>query len=218
MPEISGKLRAMREKIYDDADIGAVRLRKNPRSRRISIRVHPIRGVTVSMPYLVPYAAGLRFFLSRREWVLGALERQRGQLAAAPSVSEEEVEMMRRQAKAVLPGRLAELAGMYGFVYGQVRIKHNSSNWGSCSARGNINLNLNLVRLPRYLSDYVMLHELCHLRHADHGPAFHALLGTLCWRHLEYLAGAGEEVPAGAGAGTDCERLLSAELRRFRLV
>ena len=214
----------MTEKIYNDPEIGPVRLRKNPRSRRVSIRVHPVRGVTVSMPGYVPYAVGLRFFMSRREWVMQALERQRSQPVQA--VPEEEVGRLRMQAKETLPPRLAQLAEMYGFVYGQVRIKHNSSNWGSCSARGNINLNLNLVRLPRYLSDYVMLHELCHLRHADHGPAFHSLLESLCCRHLAFLAAHGDEMPAAlqnailqdAGSGPACERLLSAELRRWKLI
>ena len=55
-------------------------------------------------------------------------------------------------------------------------IKHNATNWGSCSSKGNINLNLNIVRLPKVLQDYVLLHELCHLRHHDHGHTFHLLL------------------------------------------
>ncbi len=51
--------------------------------------------------------------------------------------------------------------------------------------RGNINLNINLVRLPHELRDYVFLHELCHLRHMNHGPEFHALLESLCPGHLQ---------------------------------
>ncbi|MBP5720574.1 MAG: M48 family metallopeptidase [Bacteroidales bacterium] len=94
-----------------------------------------------------------------------------------------EVERLRAQAKAALPPRLAELAALHGFTYNQVRIKHNSSNWGSCSELGNINLNLNLMRLPEQLRDYVMLHELCHLRYMNHGPEFHALLESVCPGH-----------------------------------
>ena len=94
-----------------------------------------------------------------------------------------EVERLRAQAKAALPPRLAELAALHGFTYNQVRIKHNSSNWGSCSELGNINLNLNLMRLPEHLRDYVMLHELCHLRYLNHGPEFHALLESVCPGH-----------------------------------
>lgn len=94
-----------------------------------------------------------------------------------------EVAGLRKQAKAYLPGRLAELAAQHGFSYNQVRIKHNASNWGSCSAKKNINLNLNLMRLPEELQDYVMLHELCHLKYMNHGKEFHALLESVCPNH-----------------------------------
>ena len=97
-----------------------------------------------------------------------------------------EVAQLRAAAKAYLPGRLRELAAQYGFEFNQVRIKHNVSNWGSCSSKKNINLNLNLMRLPAELRDYVMLHELCHLREMNHGPQFKALLASVCpdWQRL----------------------------------
>ena len=93
------------------------------------------------------------------------------------------VEALRAQAKQELPPRLAALAAQYGFVYKKVFIKNNISNWGSCSSLGNINLNLRLVTLPPELSDYVMLHELCHLKYMNHGPQFHALLESVCPGH-----------------------------------
>ena len=171
------------EKTYNDSDIGPVLLRKNIRSRRITLRVNPRRGVTVTMPYLVPFRAGIEFFKSKKGWVLETLEKQRSKVNDEPVPSAKEIEEMRKKAKEVLPARLAELAEEYSFKYNQVRIKHNVSNWGSCSRKGNINLNLNLVRLPDDLRDYVLLHELCHLRHPDHGAAFHTLLESLCPDH-----------------------------------
>ena len=87
---------------------------------------------------------------------------------------------LRQQAKLYLPDRLSELAAEHGFSYNKVSLKNNRSNWGSCSAKGNINLNIHLMRLHKELCDYVILHELCHLRHRNHGPEFHALLDKLC--------------------------------------
>lgn len=95
------------------------------------------------------------------------------------------VEALRTQAKAELPPRLAGLAALHGFQYKKVFIKNNVSNWGSCSSLKNINLNLRLVELPRELQDYVMLHELCHLRYLNHGKEFHALLEKVCPGHRE---------------------------------
>ena len=163
-------------KILMDPEIGEVVFRKSLRSRSISIRVHPVKGVSVSVPYIVPYAAARLFFEARREWILETMARQKERLKDVRPAAPGEIEALRRQAKAELPPRLAGLAARYGFIYNKVTIKHNASNWGSCSSKGNINLNLNIVRLPKVLQDYVLLHELCHLRHQDHGHAFHLLL------------------------------------------
>ena len=163
-------------KVLIDPEIGEVVFRKSLSSRSISIRVHPLKGVSVSVPYIVPYAVAIHFFEARREWILETMVKQKEKYKDVKVASPSEVEAMRRQAKAQLPGRLAELAARYGFTYNRVAIKHNATNWGSCSSKGNINLNLNIVRLPKVLQDYVLLHELCHLRHQDHGHAFHLLL------------------------------------------
>ena len=164
------------EKIINDPVIGQVTLRKSVRSRGMSIRVHPLKGVSVTLPYIMPYAAAQAFFLLRRDWVLETIRRQKEKYRNTVIPSSSEIESLRRQAKAELPDRLSDLALRYGFSYSKVTIKHNATNWGSCSSRGNINLNLNIVRLPYLLQDYILLHELCHLRHQDHGHAFHLLL------------------------------------------
>ena len=96
-----------------------------------------------------------------------------------------QVEALRVQAKRELPPRLAALAARHGFTYNKVFIKNNVSNWGSCSSLKNINLNLRLVTLPPELQDYVMLHELCHLRYLNHGREFHSLLESVCPGHRE---------------------------------
>ncbi len=82
----------------------------------------------------------------------------------------------RKEAKAYLPLRLAELAQQFHFQYQKVSIKNTRSRWGSCSAQNNINLNLHLMRLPDELIDYVLLHELCHTVEKNHGKKFWALL------------------------------------------
>ena len=145
MANVSGK-------VLVDPEIGEVVFRKSRRSRSVSIRVHPFKGVTVSVPYLVPYAVAELFFRSRRGWVIKTMARQKQRIADSPVATASDIENLRRQAKRDLPPRLAELAARYGFIYNRVAIKHNSSNWGSCSTKSNINLNLNIgAALPLYL-------------------------------------------------------------------
>ena len=87
--------------------------------------------------------------------------------------------IFRAQAVATLPGRLASLSEQHHLPFREVSVKKMSSRWGSCSSHNDIHLNLHLVRLPQTLSDYVMLHELAHIRHKNHGPAFHDYLNKL---------------------------------------
>lgn len=191
-------------RVLQDPEIGEVVFRKSVRSRSISIRVHPVKGVSVTVPYIVPYAAARLFFEARRGWILETMAKQKDRYKDVPQTSPDEIELLRRQAKAQLPGRLAEFASRYGFTYNRVTIKHNASNWGSCSSKGNINLNLSIMRLPRVLQDYVLLHELCHLRHQDHGHGFHLLLEHVLTDHLvRFLDSASPE-----------DRPLAAELAR----
>ena len=154
MPKSSGK-------IIVDPEIGEVLIVKSTRSRSISIRVHPVRGVRVSVPRLVPYAAAVAFFKMKRGWVLEVMAKQKERFKDVKVASPDEISELRRRAKAELPQRLAQLASRYGFVYNRVAIKHNATNWGSCSTKNNINLNINIVRLPLVLQDYILLHELC---------------------------------------------------------
>ena len=168
--------------------IGEVLLVKRRGATRLRISVSPRRGVVVSMPWLLPYAVAEKFLLSKRQWVVSAMERQAlqrqmavhgGKTASVPS-DPVKLERMREAARAALVPKLREAAARHGFGFkGRVAIKNNVTNWGSCSSKGNINLNMRLILLPERLQDYVILHELCHLRHQNHGPQFHALLDSL---------------------------------------
>ena len=173
-------------KVHIDPVLGEVQLRKSRRARRVSIRVNAARGIVVTVPYFAPYALGVQFLESRREWAAAALQRARARNAELPEG--ESVDTLRAKAKAYLPGRLKLLAERFGFTYNRVTIKHNTSNWGSCSSKGNINLNLNLMRVPAPLQDYILLHELTHLRHPNHGPHFHAELERLLADHFSQNA------------------------------
>ena len=179
-------------KILSDPQIGDVLFNRSVRSRSISIKVHPTKGVTVTFPYIVPYAAARAFYQMRRDWVLDTMARQKEKYKDVHIPSADEIEALRRKAKAELPPRLSQLAVRYGFIYNRVTIKHNATNWGSCSARSNINLNLNIVRLPKVLQDYVLLHELCHLRHQDHGHGFHLLLEHVLTDNILKLMDSGD--------------------------
>ncbi|MEA3443924.1 MAG: SprT family zinc-dependent metalloprotease [Bacteroidota bacterium] len=89
------------------------------------------------------------------------------------------VKILRKEAQYYIPGRLATLADKHGFDYKQLRIKNIKSRWGSCSGKNNINLSIHIMTLPFHLIDYILLHELCHTVHKNHGKDFYHLLDTV---------------------------------------
>ncbi|MHC1779442.1 MAG: M48 family metallopeptidase [Bacteroidales bacterium] len=95
-------------------------------------------------------------------------------------IKEAVIKILRKRAKDYLPQRLEYFAGVYGFKYAKVFLKNNSSNWGSCSSKSNINLNIHLMRLPVQVCDYIIIHELCHLKYRNHGEKFHEMVNRLC--------------------------------------
>jgi predicted metal-dependent hydrolase len=85
-------------------------------------------------------------------------------------------------AKNILARRLARLDAHARALFGDssavtgLAVRSLRRRWGSCSVRGQITLAAQLIELPLPLIDYVIAHELCHLRHMDHSPAFHRAL------------------------------------------
>ncbi len=86
------------------------------------------------------------------------------------------IEALRIEAKQYLPQKTEYLANKFGFKYTKVSVRNAKTRWGSCSGKNNISLNIHLMRLPEYLADYVILHELCHTVEKNHGKNFWALL------------------------------------------
>ena len=174
-----------RQKTIVHPIVGEVTLSQSRRARRISLCVRPYGPVRLSYPYGVSTARALEFLESRIEWIQTARDRIAERLAQQPprpTLSPEEElrrwEQLRREAVAVLPSRVAELAVRTGLQYRSVTIRATRSKWGSCNGRNDLSLSLYLMTLPEHLRDFVILHELCHTVHHD-SPRFHALLDRL---------------------------------------
>ncbi|MSU25107.1 MAG: M48 family peptidase [Opitutus sp.] len=92
-----------------------------------------------------------------------------------------------RRAKIELPARAWELAAVTGVEVTHVTVRNQRSRWGSCSANGTISLNWRLVQTPDFVRDYIIYHELMHLREMNHSARFWARVEEVCpgWREAE---------------------------------
>ncbi len=92
--------------------------------------------------------------------------------------------VLKREAQDFITKRVALLANKYGFSYGKLSFRNQKTRWGSCSYTNNISLNIQLMRLPLHLADYVIIHELCHTVHKNHSKQFWQLVYTIMGEDL----------------------------------
>ena len=86
--------------------------------------------------------------------------------------SHREYLLHKSRARQLVKTRIAELNLLYNFSYQKFVIRNQKSRWGSCSSRGVLNFNYKLVFLPDHLADYLIAHELCHLKEMNHSRRF----------------------------------------------
>jgi predicted metal-dependent hydrolase len=155
---------------------------RHPRARRYLIRVEDDGRVRVTVPRWGSKREAAAF--AEREYVW--IEKQRARLAgqrAAPArepMPKEIERELRTRAKRELPNRLLELAARHALTVTRVSVRNQRWRWGSCSRNGHICLNWRLVQMPDAVRDYVMIHELMHLRRMDHSPKFWKLVEAAC--------------------------------------
>ena len=164
--------------------IGPVVMAVSERARYLRITIKPDRTVRLTIPKGVARKKAQQFLDSRISWIEKHLRKfeeleDNRERVRPPGISKPE-------ARAILIERLRELAELHKFRFNKVSIRNQKTKWGSCSAKNNISLNMNLARLPEELRDYVILHELVHTRIKNHSKKF--------WAELDiYVSGRAKE-------------------------
>ena len=105
-----------------------------------------------------------------------------------PPQSPEDIAALKEKARAVLPGKVARYGAILGLQPSAIRITKARHRYGSCSSRKVLAFSCFLMLCPEEAVDYVVVHELCHLRHMDHSPAFYALVASVLPDHRERRA------------------------------
>ena len=145
------------------------------RARRYLLRVDHEGRVRVTIPRGGSRREADAFARRHSAWIA----RQRARLSE-PHLTPDERAAARERAARELPARLHELAGRHGLDVHRVSVRSQHSRWGSCGRNGHICLNWRLVLMPELVRDYVLIHELMHLRRMDHSPEFWRLVAEAC--------------------------------------
>jgi len=148
---------------------------RHRRARRYVLRVENDGRLRVTIPRGGSRCEAEAFVQRNIEWIVR--QRTRTQVELRPLENER---VLRQQARRELPARLLELAARDGLAVTRVSVRNQRSRWGSCGRDGHICLNWRLVLMPPSVRDYVLVHELMHLRRMDHSPAYWRLVADAC--------------------------------------
>ena len=156
---------------------------RHKRARRYLLRVDADGRVRITIPRGGSQRVADAFALRHAEWIA----RQRARLTA-PTISLAQRRELRTRARQELPPRLLALAHRHDLVVTKVSIRNQRTRWGSCGRDGHISLNWRLLLMPPDVCDYVLVHELMHLRRMDHSPAYWRLVAAACPGYREARA------------------------------
>lgn len=141
--------------------------------------------ITLSVPWWVTMGVAERYVQDKRDWLTKTLASVPVHARVSKEESDAHYKKYKEVARALVEKRLHELNMHYNFSWGRVAIRKNRSCWGSCSSKKNLNFDYRIVFLPPHLQDYLLVHELCHLKEMNHGKRFWALVAHVVPNHLD---------------------------------
>jgi len=198
----------------------AVKLRLNPRARRVIVKVHPGTGeVTVVAPSRRGLQHALDFARGEHDWIARQRARVPAPVALAPGARlpfrgqmheirhdggrgpvpvwrdgdapviwvtgraehapRRLLDFLKREARALCEARALDYGAAVGVLPARVTMRDTASRWGSCSAARAVSFSWRLIFAPDFVRDYVVAHEVAHLKEMNHGPRFWKLVRTL---------------------------------------
>jgi predicted metal-dependent hydrolase len=136
-------------------------------------------GIILRLPYFVPRSAGLAFVSSRQQWIARRLSEQRKAAALFPEPDEQLEKELREKAKLIIKEKVERYSSIMGVRCTGIKITGAKTRFGSCSAKNSLCFSWRLMLRPPEAVDCVVVHELAHIAHKNHGRAFYALMASV---------------------------------------
>jgi predicted metal-dependent hydrolase len=152
----------------------AYTIRKHPRAKRLTISVHADGRVVVTIPKRASLREAERFIEEKKHWITRTLAAHTTTIA--PAEARARYLEFREDARRFAVGLVERWSARYGVDVSRISIRNQRSCWGSCTRRGTLNFNYQILFLPPHLANYIVVHEICHLLEFNHSRRFWALV------------------------------------------
>lgn len=153
--------------------------RRYRRSRHIRISLRHDGRVLVTAPMRVSRGVVDKFVSSQKAWIEEHIKTKKNERThdIPVHITQMGYHACVSRAKKLIMQRLRHFNQHYGYAYKKISVRNQQTRWGSCSSKGNLNFRYTLLFLPIHLVDYVVVHELCHLKEMNHSKKFWLLVG-----------------------------------------
>lgn len=177
----------MKEKINLSGKEIDYNLKRSKKARNLRLTVNLEGNLTVTVPWLYPLWSARKFIRRKNDWILKNIEKfkNRKESSLLLKADKKDYEKLKEKARVLVYNKIAEFNKFYGFEYNRIAIRNQKSRWGSCSAKKNLNYNFRIVLLPEDLANYIIVHELCHLKEMNHSRRFWKLVERTIPNHKE---------------------------------
>jgi predicted metal-dependent hydrolase len=174
----------LEHKILLDDALVPYTLRQRAGTRRLRLAVYADGALVVTAPKRLSRTRIEQFIREKATWVVERINhaQQSPQLLTSKHTPGQ-VARYKLQAFVLVENRIAHFNAHYGHTVGTITIRNQRTRWGSCSRQGNLNFTYKIALLPPELADYIIVHELCHLREFNHSPAFWKLVAQTVPNH-----------------------------------
>jgi hypothetical protein len=151
-------------------------LRQNQKAKNLRLTVYPGGKLVVTKPTNVSQQVVDDFIKQKSDWIFKKIDYCNKIPANSTIKNRQEYKKYKDQALRFVVERINYYNRFYGFNFNQIRIKNQKTRWGSCSDKSNLNFNYKIIFLPSDLADYLIIHELCHLKELNHSKRFWGLV------------------------------------------
>ena len=146
---------------------------KRSKRKTVSVEISREARVIVRAPLKMKKEEIDTFLNSKRSWITTNLAQMEQMLKDAPKkLDENEIKALKKSARALILPRVEYYASRMGVSYGTVAFRRQKTRFGSCSSKKNLNFNIAIALMPEQIVDYVIVHELAHLKEMNHSPRF----------------------------------------------
>lgn len=151
--------------------------KRSPRARRMRITVHRTGEVIVTVPRVFPMFLARKYARSKEGWIQKKVAEFRARAILPTSMfvgngTRREYLANKKIAYALVLEKIKNLNIRYNYSYTKINIRNQKTRWGSCSKKGSLSFNYRIVFLPTELQDYLIVHELCHIKEFNHSKDF----------------------------------------------